>query len=101
LPSHTQFQAFAGFGSHQTQGEHKANTNRRQVLAIQNKNAKKHPFKIPSHNGRTRQPQPARHPHHRYLAQAHLPQILHLTQNPLPNHQNNEPIRKLTKKLIG
>jgi len=68
---------------------------------IHNKNAKKHPFKIPSHNGRTRQPQPARHPHHRYLAQAHLPQILHLTQNPLPNHQNNEPIRKLTKKLIG
>jgi len=34
---------------------------------------KKHPPKIPSHNGRTRQPHPARHPLHRHLAKIHLP----------------------------
>ena len=50
---------------------------------------KKHPPKIPSHNGRTRQPHPARHPLHRHLEQIHLPQILHLTQNTLSDYQNN------------
>ena len=33
--------------------------------------------------------------HHRHLEQIHLPQILHLTQNTLSDHQNNGAIGKL------